>query len=162
MSSTGYSAAIPANATTNNLVAATAKSILGVSGTSGFGVNLLGFKVSFDGTTASATPVLIELCAATFATNGPGTNSTTITPVQERGRTITPGFTAAYGWTAANEPTVLTVLESFRVTPNGGCLIYDYPLEASPDSPASNGFVIRCTTASVAVNVWGDMKFGRC
>lgn len=156
MSSTGYSAVTGANVA---LAVSTTKSVLGVSAPAQFGVNLFGFKISFDGVTASAAPVLVELCSATFATNAPGTASTTTTVQQERGRPITAGFTAAYNWTT--EPTVLTVVENFMITPNGGSLIYDYPLEANPDSAVSNGFVIRCTSATV-VNCRGDMKFGRC
>src|SRR5215207_1267013 len=97
------------------LSAATAKSILGVTAPASFGVDLLGFSVSFDGVTASAVPVLIELCYATFATNAPGTNSTSTTVDQTHGRSITAGFISAKNWTT--EPTVLTPLREWLLTP---------------------------------------------
>src|SRR5687768_9151857 len=70
------------------LSAATAKSVLGVRGNAAFGIDLKKFSVAFDGTSATATPVLVEICYATFATNAPGTNSTSVTPTQNYGRTI--------------------------------------------------------------------------
>src|SRR6266571_8703689 len=113
MSKAGYTA--PHVATATALAAGTAKSVIGVSGTANFGVDLTKFRLSFDGVTASAIPVLVELCYATFATNPPGTNSTSITVQQEYGRSIVAGFTAAYAWTAANEPTVLTTLDNWTL-----------------------------------------------
>jgi hypothetical protein len=140
------------------LAAATAKSILGVTGTSGFGVDLISFSVGFDGVTASAVPVVIELCYSTFATQPPGTASTSTTVDQEYGRAITPGFTAARNWTT--EPTVLTPLREFLLTPAGGLVIRDFPLGQTPDTGVSNGFVLRCTAPAI-VNVRADMRFER-
>ena len=141
------------------LSAATAKSVWGVAGTSGFGVDLTKLRIGFDGVTASAIPVLVELCYATFATNPPGTNSTSATVTQTLGRTITPGFTAAKNWTT--EPTVLTVIDDWLLTPAGGLVILDVPLGTSPDSAVSQGFVVRCN-APAAVNVRVSGHFGRC
>ncbi len=141
------------------LVAATAKSILGVTGPAQFGVDLKKLRIGFDGVTASAVPVLVELCYATFATNPPGTSSTATTVDQVYGRAITAGFTAAKNWTA--EPTVLTAIDEWTLTPNGGLVIYDFPLGDTPDSAVSQGFVIRCN-APAAVNVRGSLWFERC
>jgi hypothetical protein len=141
------------------LTAATAKSILGVQAASTFGVDLIGFDVAFDGVTGSAVPVLVELCYATFATNPPGTNSTGVTEDQTYGRVITPGFVGARNWTA--EPTVVTPQREWLLTPNGGLLIYEYPLGQTPDSAVSEGFVLRLN-APAAVNVRASMRFERC
>lgn len=141
------------------LAAATAKSILGVSAPSQFGADLISFSVGFDGVTASAVPVVVELCYATFATNAPGTASTSTTVDQLYGRAITVGFTAAKNWTT--EPTVLTPLHEFLLTPAGGLVIRDFPIGQTPDSAVSNGFVIRCNAPAV-VNVRADLKFERC
>jgi hypothetical protein len=156
MSKAGYSVSTTAAVA---LVAATAKSILGVNAPAQFGVDLTKYRVSFDGVTASAVPVLVELCYSTFATNAPGTASTSRTVQQVYGRSITAGFVAASAWTS--EPTVLTVLDQWTLTPNGGLVIYDIPLGTTPDSAVSNGFVIRCT-APAGVNVTADMWFERC
>ena len=115
------------------LAAATAKSILGFTAPAQFGGDLLGFSVGFDGVTASAVPVLIELCYATFATNAPGTNSTSTTVDQLYGRAITAGFTAAKNWTT--EPTVLTPFREWLMTPTGGNVIYDHANDA--DEPVT-------------------------
>lgn len=141
------------------LAAATAKSVLGVSAPATFGCDFKKYRISFDGVTGTAVPVLLELCYATFATNAPGTASTSTTVKQAYGRTITAGFTAAKNWTT--EPTVLTVLEEFLLTPAGGLLPIDVPLGDTPDSAVSNGFVLRAT-APAAVNVRMGMWVERC
>lgn len=140
------------------LVAATAKTIVGVKAHANSGLMVVGFEVGFDGVTASAVPVLVEFCYCTWATNSPGTNSTTITPVQRNGRVLTAGFTAAGGWTT--EPTVLTVQKSRYLTPNGGLVIYDAPLGTEPESALAEGFAIRCT-APAGVNVRSVMSVSR-
>lgn len=140
------------------LSAATAKSILGIRAGASFSIQLKAFGVAFDGVTASDVPVLVEICTATFATNAPGTNSTTVTPAQKYGRLLTHGMTAARNWTA--EPTVLAVIKSFLLTPNGGTLEFQYPLGTEPDVPLNNGFVIRCT-APAAVNVRSNIDVER-
>jgi hypothetical protein len=144
------------------LSAATAKSIIGVKSgatTANHGVDLKKFRVSFDGVTASAVPVLIEVCSATFGANAPGTNSTSTTVRQDYGRLAGTGFTTARNWTA--EPTTLAVIEEFLLTPNAGTIFYDWPLGDSPDSPLGEGFVIRCT-APATVNVRSTLWFERC
>jgi hypothetical protein len=77
---------------------------------------------------------------------------------QVAGRAITAGFTGFYNSTS--EPTVLTPIDRFTLTPNGGTVIRDYN-GPTPDSAVSNGFVIRCTAPAV-VNVNGTLFFERC
>jgi hypothetical protein len=141
------------------LVANTAKSVIGINSAADFGLDLQKVRYSFDGVTASAVPVLIELCQATFATNAPGTNSTSLTPAQSYGRTIAHGITAAKNWTT--EPTVLTVIDEQLLTPAGGLEVYDFPLGTTPDCAVSTGFVVRFT-APAAVNVRCTLAWERC
>lgn len=142
------------------LSAATAKTVLFVAAPSQFGVDLTKLRVGFDGVSASGVPVLAELCYNTQATNSTaGTNNTTATVNQVYGRSITAGFTAGYNCTS--EPTVLTVLDSWLLTPNGGLVVYDLPLATSPDSSVSNGFALRLN-APAAVNARASMWFERC
>ena len=141
MAKAGYSAVA---ATTFALAAAgTARTVVGVLAPAQFGVDLQGFSFSFDGVTATTPPILCELCRATFVSNAPGTASTSITPLQEYGPTITPGFTAAANWTT--EPTVLTVLWPFTVDPNKGLFVYDRPPGRTWDTAVSVGLAIRMT-----------------
>jgi hypothetical protein len=142
------------------LAAATAKTVLCAIAPAQFGIDLCGFEVGFDGVTSSAVPVFVELMTSTLASNStPGTNNTTGTVTQIGGRSITAGFTGFYNSTT--EPTVLTAFDSFLLTPNGGLVIRDYPLGATPDTAVSNGIVIRCTAPAV-VNVRASMTFERC
>lgn len=141
------------------LSAATAKTILGWKAHANSGLLLLGWRVGFDGVTASNTPVTCELCYCTWGANAPGTNSTSVTPVQESGRVLTVGATAGKTWTT--EPTTLTVIEEFPLTPNGGVALYDFPLSTEYDCALGEGFAIRCTAAQT-VNVRAGMKVSRC
>lgn len=144
------------------LVAATAKTTLMVITPAQFGGDLKKFRVEFDGVTASAVPVLCELVTSTNATNStPGTNNTTESAniVQVYGRSITTGFTAFSASTS--EPTVLTIVERFLLTPVGGTLFYDFPLGDTPDWAVSAGIGLRLT-APANVNARASMTFERC
>lgn len=142
------------------LAAATAKSVLTVIAPASFGVDLTKYRLGFDGVTASAVPVLVEWCDNTLATNStPGTANSAGTVTQVYGRTITAGFTGYYASTT--EPTVLTRYDSYTLTPNGGLVIYDWPLGTSHDTPVSAGITLRLT-APAAVNANGAFWFERC
>jgi len=118
-----------------------------------FGIDLLGFRISFDGVTATDKAVYWEIVRSTNATNStPGTNNTSESAniVQVYGRAITTGFTAFSASTT--EPTVLTVLDSDLLTPNGGLLDYDFVLGRSFEADVSAGIGIRLTAPTSAVN----------
>lgn len=155
MSAVGYSC------TTEGAVAlsaATAKTIIGAKAHANSGLQLKGFLVAFDGVTASAVPVLVEVCYCTWGANSPGTNSTSTTVRQSYGRVLTAGFTAGKTWTT--EPTTLTVIKELLLTPNGGVLSYQWPLGQEPDSALAEGFAIRCN-APATVNVRASMDLER-
>lgn len=141
------------------LAAATAKTIIGVKAHANSGLLLSKYIIGFADTTASEVPVLIELCYCTWATNSPGTNSTSTTPRQANGRVLTAGFTSGKTWTA--EPTTLTVVEDHLLTPNGGLVIVDIPLGKEWDCALAEGFAIRCNAPS-ATDVRALMEVSRC
>jgi len=141
------------------LSAATAKTIIGVKAHANSGLQLKGFEVSFDGVTASGVPVLVELLYATWATNSPGTNSTSTTPRQKYGRALTAGFTSGKTWTT--EPTALTPIgEEFLLAPDKGFIKVQFPLGQEPDCALAEGFAIRCN-APATVNVRATMDVER-
>ena len=80
------------------------------------GIDLKGFWIDFDGVSSSEKPVLVEVCTATFATNAPGTNSTTVTVQRQYGKLANTGFAAARNWTS--EPTTLVVIDAFALDPH--------------------------------------------
>lgn len=137
------------------LSAATAKTVLAVKAHANSGLQWLSYDLSFDGVSASAVPVLVELCRCSFATAG---TSTSATPEQTGGRVMTAQFTAAYNYTA--EPTALTVIRSYLLTPNGGREHVEWPLGNEPDCDVSTGFAIRLT-APATVNVRATMDVSR-
>lgn len=155
MAAVGYSASTEGAVA---LSAATAKSVCGAKAHANSGLQVKGFQVGFDGVSASAVPVLVELCYCTFGANSPGTNSTSTTPRQTYGRSLTAGFTSGKTWTT--EPTTITVLKEMLLTPNGGTLVFQFPLGLEPDCALGEGFVIRCT-APATVNVRATMDVER-
>ena len=147
----GYTAEVGAAVA---LSAGVAKSVLSVIAPAQFGVDLVGYRLGFDGVTAANTPVVIEI--VTFTTDGTGTSGTVN---QAYGRSITAGFTTKYNYTV--EPTTVTAVDTYRLTPNGGAIVYDYPRDRTPDCAVSNLIAIRLTAAQI-VNVTATMIFERC
>lgn len=155
MAKAGYSVGVGADVT---LSAATIKTVLGVKSGAAFGLDLYKLGISFDGIVSTAEPVLVELCYCTWATNGPGTNSTSETPIQGYGRVLAHGVTAASNWTS--EPTVLTVLDEWKLHPQMGMKEY-IPLGQTFDCALGEGFAIRCT-APATVDCRPMLFWERC
>ena len=155
MSAVGY--AITTEAVVS-LSAGVAKTVIAAKAHANSGLQLKGYKLSFDGITAAAVPVLIEIVAITFTTNSPGTNSTNVTPRQKYGRQLTAGFTGARNWTT--EPTTITVIEEFTMAPDKGVIAFQYPLGDEPDTALAEGLGIR-VTAPAAVGCRGTLDLER-
>ncbi len=141
------------SATAVPLVAATAKTVLNVISGADSPAFVVEFGISLDGVTASALPVLVEMCFSTQATAG--TVRTSPVGVQIRGY---PAYTSASafgeGYTA--EPTVLTIVKQWLVDPNKGLFVVQFPLGREPQgvitaATSGKGIAFRCT-APAAVN----------
>jgi hypothetical protein len=144
----------------------TTKSILGVAGNANFGVVLKEIWLDFDGVASANNPVKLAIARCTFATNAPGTNSTTVTVKQSYGRHAATGFSAGKSWAAANEPTVIETVaeEEFSLDPNKGIFRYPWPLGDEPDSALGEGWVLRAlieTGDTVAAAMRAGMRFVR-
>lgn len=123
------------------LSAATAKTVASVINSSAGLIRVTEFGVSFDGTSGSAEPVTVELCASTQATAG--TPGSTPTPVRISGATRTAQAATALNYSA--EPTVLTVLKTWLVHPQTGIVI-QFPLGREPQqNTGSNALSLRLT-----------------
>ena len=143
---------------TVNLGADSAKSVVGLKSPTNQANKIIGLNFGADGTDATKGPILVEICHCTFATNAPGTNSTSVTPVaDDSGRPETIQSTAAKNWTT--EPTVITVWEAFYVPSFGGSAIIYLPLTKPMIVKGGAGMVVRCTRPSgFSVNVTGSIK----
>lgn len=141
------------------LAAATAKTVVGIKAHANSGFLLKKVRLGFDGVTASAVPVLWEVCYCTWGANAPGTNSTSTTPVQQGGRVLTAGLTSGKTWTT--EPTTLTVLDDGLLTPNSSLLMYDIPLGDEYDCALGEGFALRLTAPAI-VNARAVLLGSRC
>lgn len=136
------------------LAAATAKSVIGAAAGADFGLSLLKYKISFDGVTASAIPVLVELCSYTGAPT-----ATSYTPIQDNGKVM--AATNLLGFVNATvEPTGIISLDSFIVTPNSSTILYDMQYGDEPDVGFSVGFCLRMT-APATVNVRASLTVAR-
>lgn len=142
--------------TTAVATTAVAKTIIGVRGGNFFGLDLYEWGISFDGITAANAPVLVELCYMTGASSG---TFTAITPIQIGGRIIPHGtFNTGQDYTV--EPTVLTVVKSILLTPNGGTFVETWDAMNGMDSALAQGFAIR-TTAPNTVNCRAYLEYCR-
>lgn len=133
----------------------TAKTNVGVKTPAQQAVKALGLKIGFDGTTSTTGPAIVEFGTCTFATNAPGTNSTSVTPgALDSGRPETIQSTAGKNWTT--EPTVITITDTFNVQTYMGSGIQFFPLTMNNIAKGGNGFVVRVTLPSgVSANASG-------
>lgn len=135
------------------LTAATLKSTVGVKAAANVCLKLTEIAVSFDGATSSNAPVVCEQKQSTFATNSPGTNSTSVTPAKrDTGRAETVQGTAAKNWTT--EPTVLTLQRSIDIGQFNGAMHNIYTFDSPFIVIGGQGFV-HCLTTPNNVNTSG-------
>jgi hypothetical protein len=104
---------------------------------------LVSWWIEFDGISAAAVPVKVELLRATAAITGTG-----VTETKYNDYAPTPLASALH--TSTGEGTPGDVLEIHRVSPTSG-LIIQYPLGREPQIPVSSFMRIR-VTAAVTVN----------
>lgn len=142
-------------ASTVALTATTAKTVLGIKAATNVCIKVTEVGISFDGATSSNAPVVCESMQSTFATNGPGTNSTSVTPAKrDTGRAETIQATAAKTWTT--EPTVLTLQRVIDVGAFNGVFYNIFPFDTPFIIIGGQGFVIRLTAPN-NVNFSGSL-----
>ena len=146
------------------LVAATAVVTLDVTSTGTtrrFSCNELG--VTFNGTVATAVPVIVRLVRTTVAPNSGATITQAATPLDSSGpASLCTAYmpTTAAAWTTT-APTVGATLRTWYVPPTSG-IVVQFPLGQEPDFPATAaaGLGIQCVApATVSVNsylVWTE------
>lgn len=135
------------------LTAATKKSILSVISGANSITRVVEFGVSFDGTSATAEPVTVELEGSTQATAGTVTSHT---PVQIRGATRTTQATAGRNYTA--QPTVLTAWKRWLVHPQTG-IEMQFPLGREPEQIVTADAIVLSCTAPATVNAQGYIEY---
>jgi len=139
------------------MVAATAKTILNVITPSSFGIVLVGFEISFDGVTASATPVLVEVCQSSQGGAGTPAGSPP-TPTRIRGQTISHGCTIGHNYSA--EPTTLVAAYDWWLDPNKGLFDRLWPLGRELEQGVSKGICVR-VNAPATVNARASLEWER-
>lgn len=141
------------------MAAATAKTLVMITAAAANQPAVTEIGVSFDGITASAIPVLVELVSGTAASTG---TVVAQTPKQMRGWPAQGSQTTGQ-ITISAEPTVQLVNRKWYVTPNGGMLIIQFPLGREP-----TGIVTAATdaktwsvraTAPAIVNAHAHIEF---
>lgn len=130
-----------------SLSAATAKTIVELATGTGVVANIVEVAITFNGTSATAVPVLVELIKSTATCTG--------TAITALGLNTAVAATTTAKHTATVEGTSPTVLQAWYVPPTSGIVI-QYPLGREPAALASMFVGVRCTapaTVSCAVNV---------
>ncbi len=135
-----------------------AKTLLKLITPTTFNIKIHSIKVSFNGTTASDAPAVVEWGTSTEATAG--TSGVTPTTTQIKGATIAHGLTTGSNFTA--EGTVYTVQDGLYVPQYMGIYEVQIPLGLEPVSPAglADSFFVRVNT-SATVSVIGAIKWSR-
>lgn len=130
-----FAAAEAINLTTTTLV------VLDVASTAAarrMSLNEIG--VSFNGTSASAVPIVVRLVRTTVAPVGGGTITQAPTPMDSSAPSSTftayQPTTATPGIYATTAPTVGVILRTWYVPPTSG-LVVQFPLGQEPDGPAT-------------------------
>jgi hypothetical protein len=134
------------------LAAATAETLLSAVNAANATLQLIEWGVSFDGVSATAEPVTVELCLCTEA--GAGT-STTHTLIQANGPTRTAQFTGKRGFSA--EPTTITVVKRYLVHPQTG-VAYQAPLGREFQQITTQDSLLIRLTAPAVVNAQGYIE----
>lgn len=150
-----YAASTGATPFTSTTAAQTVGAI--VNAATDCGVQLKKYRLAYNGVTATNPPVTVRFFTTGNTTAG---TSTSLTITQVSGRTLTlANITAAGGYTA--EPTTKSYSgDAFLLTPNGGTVIYDFPLGDEPDIGTASTIGLE-HTASVAVGTEVSLWFTR-
>lgn len=132
------------------LVAATAKTVIEVATGTSMAPEWVSFDVSFNGTSATAVPVLCEIVSYTATGTG-----TTFTPKRVGAATGVAISTAKINDTV--EPSTPTVLMAWFVPPTSG-FSYQWPLGRELMEPVSSFYGLRLTAPAV-VNYVANVVF---
>jgi hypothetical protein len=141
------------------LAAATAKTLVMITASTANQPAVIEIGISFDGVTASAVPVLVELVSGTATTTG---TVVAQTPKQLRGWP-SQGSQTTGQITITAEPTVQLVNRKWNVTPNGGLFALQFPLGREPTgivtaTTDAKTWSIRATSPAI-VNAHAYLEF---
>jgi type 1 fimbria pilin len=131
--------------------------VLQIATPSGIQISIIAIDITFDGTNASATPVLVTLERQASA----GTGGVALTanwgpnPLDPNDPATT--VTALKGAWATTEPVLTTVYKSWRISPTGG-LTYPFPLGQEPVLPASS-WIALVVNAGATVNATATLTW---
>ena len=133
------------------LNASAVETVIQVVASASKNLEVVRWGVSFNGTSATDSPVRVEFLRLTS-----GGTSSAFTPVKMDSASDPSLATARTSHTA--EPTVSDVLEPYQVTPYGGLLVMQYAPGERIVVPAAGRIGIRCLSVA-AVNVTAFIVF---
>lgn len=140
------------------LVANTLTTVLGIKCPANQAVVVDEIDVGLDGTNSANGPAIIDVGQCTYATNPPGTNSSSVTPAaSDSGRPETIQSTAGKTWTA--QPTVIVIWKSFLVPCFMGSALVPLPQLKPLICKGGGGVSVAATTpAGVTPNLTGTIQ----
>ena len=124
------------------------KTLLQLTAPSTRTLTIVSWGISFDGVSASAVPVPVELIETTNVAGGTPTPISTITKFNDANGPVS---LATAGHSPTTEGTVTgttRLLDYVDLTPNGGIYVRDFPLGREPIIPVSQVLRIRTTSAA--------------
>jgi len=122
------------------------KTLLQVTAGSANRMTIISWSISFDGVTASAVPVPVELIETTTVAGG---SPTAVTPMKWDPSSDASAATAGFSPSSEGSVSGTTrLLDYVDLTPNGGVYVHDFPLGREPIVLASQVLRIRTTSAA--------------
>lgn len=140
------------------LAASTVQTVVAVQTPTNQAVMIEVISVSFNGSTSTNTPNLIEWGFLTFGTNAPGTNSSAAT-AQKRDNARTETIQSICGTTWTSEPTVYSILDNQYLADFNGTWTHIIPWYSPIIAKGGNGFGIRVTTGGSTSKVDCSISF---
>lgn len=135
----------------------TLTTMLGLKCAANQAITLDEVDVGLDGTNSAQAPGIVDIDQTTWATNSPGTNSSTVPLVaSDSGRPETIQTVGGKTWTA--QPTVLVIWKSFLVPCYMGSVLMPLPLTKPLTAKGGGGVSLAATLPSaVTANLTGTM-----
>lgn len=130
---------------------------LGIKNAANQAITVDEIDVGLDGTTSTNGPGIIDMGFCTYATNSPGTNSSSVTLVaSDNGRPETIQSTGGKTWTV--QPTVIAIWKSFLVPTYMGSAIAPLPMMKPMICKGGSGISVASTLpAAVTANLTGTV-----
>jgi len=146
------------NWTTVSLTTATVRTVGGLKAPAAQVVKVLEFRATHDGAQSGNAPDVTTLDRTSFASNAPGTGSTSYAGAKkDPGRQESIQTSLATSWTV--EPTIKTLQEQYNLPQYNGAYHYIFPFAGPEIVPGGGGYTVDHNTPNSPLNSSGKLDF---